>query len=296
MKYLLTTAVVFAFMLCGTLSQATAQYGEIVNPNNRAYYGDWYVSGWTANWPTSSNQYGNTNTPAYAKRIWNGDSGQLWYSWIYMHQYSDNPNNPDGGYVGLDYGIGRNTAPKQIFEINGDSTKLNEMLTFRFSDYLNPLSSNNGNDGFWYMGPKVIIDDESTYRGLEGYNFECYIIEKASYSPNQLMNRLNAGGQLISRGSSQHWDGQNMVTYNHYDRDFAGFKQVFAIRESWKDPGQTHTNVSTQVNWIQYHWSINNIVPMGHWNHGWKANIEFEGKFGSGDCGFAELQFFPVNE
>ena len=85
-------------------------------------------------------------------------------------------------------------------------------------------------NGLWWAGPKIDIRREGS-SGLEG-NYENYIIENASLSPDAFHNRLvSEGADYI--GTTTH-DG---ATYKHYYDTHRDWSQYWAVRQGYRTAG-----------------------------------------------------------
>lgn len=90
----------------------------------------------------------------------------------------------------------------------------------------------------WWVGPKMIIRNEYKYQGLDG-NYENYVVENSSISPQQFHERL-------TKLNGQYWEttgtylGQTIQDgsmYRHYYIKYATWSQFWAIRQDYRNTG-----------------------------------------------------------
>lgn len=94
-----------------------------------------------------------------------------------------------------------------------------------------------GKSAKWWVGPKFSIAPiEEGKSGLREGAFECYVIENASMSYPALDTRLRSwidkrGGEYL--GTSE----LSGATYHHYRLNHRDWKQMWAVRERYRDSG-----------------------------------------------------------
>ena len=86
-------------------------------------------------------------------------------------------------------------------------------------------------NGLWWAGPKVDIRREGS-SGLEG-NYENYIIENASISPDAMHERRMGREGAVYLGSAV----QDGATYKYYTNPHKEWQQYYAIRQQYRSGG-----------------------------------------------------------
>lgn len=88
-------------------------------------------------------------------------------------------------------------------------------------------------DGMWWAGPKFTVHDETTFQGFDG-DYENYIVENASMSPEAFAERMFGGAQYL--GETQ----QDGATYKHYLQSHGSgtWEQYWSVRQEFRDSGQ----------------------------------------------------------
>lgn len=260
MNRFMTLALLVPFLIGA--SEVSAQTSR-TNDTNGYVFGNYFISAWETGWDYSKGSF---------TRTWDGNTGndELWYLWMNLDHARTN------NYVGFDAGVGRNIASgTQVSDLSSyndsyKSPKIGRGVYYRFTDNLSPLG-----DAYWWMGPKTIISESPYYQGLD-YQYECYVVDNANISPQQLVNRL--GLQYVSEGN------YNGSVYKHYRVNLGLIRQVWSIRQNYRSEGWS------SANWIQRQWYLDGLVPWNYYNLGWKINVETAGAYGQGsNCGFSYL-------
>ena len=205
---------------------------------------------------SSTDQYyvNNHRISAWSERF-NGWQCRTWdnsASWLWI-----NLGQNSGAY---DAGIGKNTGGKRV-----DSQAVG------IGTYVK-MTVNVSGSGHYWAGPKTIISSTQNYSGLVGEN-ECYIVDKAKWSPQDLANWAN----LTYRGQGT-YDGS---VYKHYTVNYQGINQIWSIRQNYRSEGWT------SVGYILRDWRRLGLCA-NNYNLGWKMNVETNGQV-NGEIGFSHL-------
>ena len=189
------------------------------------------------------------NFGGWACRTWDNSASWLWV----------NLGQNKGGF---DAGIGKNIASGKRVDNMALKKGVSAKVTIK----------NIKGSGHYWLGPKTIISSTKSYSGLKG-QYECYIVEKAKKSPNDLVK----WAKLKYRGQGT-YDGS---VYKHYTVTYEGILQIWSIRQKYRNGGWT------SVGYIQRDWRRLGLTK--NWfNLGWKYNVETNGKI-SGEIGFSNL-------
>ena len=116
--------------------------------------------------------------------------------------------------------------------------------------------------GEWWVGPKFSVKEDVS-QGLHE-NYENYVVENASRSPESYHSRLSYMGTYL--GQTVH-DGS---TYKHYYNEHNTWGQFWAIRQDYRDTG------SVSLKPILNMWR-NNGLP-NHYFNTMRTNIETDGE------------------
>ena len=128
------------------------------------------------------------------------------------------------------------------------------------------FSTSGGGTGTWWAGPKVAVYEPGT-SGLDG-NYENYVIESASLTPDEVHKWLMRGDQASALGTTVESGG----TYRHYRRRHGDITQFFAVRSAWRGSG------SVELAPILAMWRRHGLPPKWHVNHARVFNVETSGE------------------
>ena len=240
------------------------------NDTNGYDAGRYFISAWVSGWDYNRGSF---------TRTWqtSNNGNNLDYLWLNFNQNA-NPN-----YVGFDAGAGWNTygGTKVNRLIDTNKNEVNQGVYYKFQHTISAQGS-----GFWIQGPKTIISSTQYYSGLDR-QYECYIVDSANISSDEIVRRYG----LNSQGESKHGG----KVYKHYTRTLqAGndtIYQVFSIRQGYRGNRSTGW---TSTNWIMRQWQRRGMVPGHYYNLGWKVNLETDGNFNASNCGWSYLSL-PKN-
>lgn len=128
--------------------------------------------------------------------------------------------------------------------------------------------------GKWWVGPKFAVK-QSGSRGLDS-NYENYVVENASKTPQQQHERLTTLGRYL--GQTKH----NGSVYKHYYKEHKTWGQFWAIRQNYRDTGTV--NLKPILDMWRKHGLPNEYVDAV------RVNVETSGEV-SGTVKMSELNF-----
>lgn len=125
------------------------------------------------------------------------------------------------------------------------------------------IDINLNGSGKWWIGPKFGVYEDTSNRKLDG-NYENYVIENASRSPQEYHERLTRLGEYL--GQTNH-DGS---IYKHYYKEHESWGQFWAIRQNYRETGSVSLKPILNI-WRNNGLPNEYIGPM-------RVNVETSGK------------------
>ena len=158
-----------------------------------------------------------------------------------------------GGY---DAGFGKSYTSTKLDNISSSITVKSDITKL-----VTPTGA-----GHWWSGPKTIISTTPNYTSLDG-NYECYIVETAEKSPENLIANVGGASTRVRKNDIVVGSG----TYKTWTIQLGKIHQIWSIRSTYRNGG------TTSVGAIQKAWRNQGLVD-NYYSLGWKYNIEFTGE------------------
>ena len=219
-------------LVLGLVAMSTAAAGETTRECDSTasrFVGGCHLSAWEEGFEGS-----------FCREWTTGDDGQLASLKVTLDQAAG----------AFDVGVGRGVPSKRAGQM-----PIGHGLSYRAAVAL-------VGDGYWWSGPKTILSTTPDYTGLDD-QYECYIVEQASITPDELVAKIGA----TYRGEGT-YDG---AVYKHFTVRYREINQVWSIRQTYRTGGWC------SVGYVQADWLKLSLVP-DVFNLGWKANLETNGE------------------